>query len=157
MGRPSEFSQEVADAICEGIADGKSLRSICNSEEMPNKSTVFRWLASNKEFSDQYERAREAQGDSFFDDIAFISDQDDLEANEKRVRIDARKWMAGKLRPKRYGDKVALVGGGPDDPPIRAQVDLSKVSDDDLGALERILGAAAVAGGGAGGDNPAEG
>jgi len=74
---------------------------------MPNKATVFRWLASIECFRDQYARARETQADSYADDIVGIADGDG-DPNDKRVRIDARKWMAGKMRPKVYGDKLDI-------------------------------------------------
>lgn len=124
-GRPSGYTQEIADLICEALAEGHSLREICKSDNMPNKGTVFRWLAQNKLFSDQYARAREEQADCLFDDILSIADDgrnDTYEDDEGRIRtdhdviarsrlrVDARKWMAGKLRPKVYGEKVALVG-----------------------------------------------
>jgi len=137
-GRPSTFNQETADAICERIAEGESLRSICQDEDLPNKSTVFKWLSQEKSFADQYARARESQADALFDEILSISDEeattvrrpkggskdddDDQEVEvvfdavavaRNRLRVDARKWMAGKLRPKVYGDKLEVAGPGP--------------------------------------------
>lgn len=117
-GRPSDYSSELADLICEMIADGKSLRKICEADDMPNKATVFRWLALHKVFSDQYAKARESQADTLFDEVLAIADQYDSAAdklevdhiNRARLRIDARKWMAGKLRPKKYGEKLELSG-----------------------------------------------
>jgi hypothetical protein len=117
MARPTSFNEDLADAICERLADGESLRSICRDDDMPAKSTVFKWLATNSTFADQYARARETQADSLADDIVDIADDRKLEANDKRVRIDARKWLAGKLRPKVYGDSQTLkhtgASGGP--------------------------------------------
>jgi hypothetical protein len=133
MARPSEFSQVKADLICERIGNGESLRAICDDDGMPNKSTVFRWLAANEAFRDQYARARETQADAIFDEILSIADDghndwmlrkfgdderyvENGEAIRRSVlRIDARKWMAGKLQPKKYGDKVMHAGadGGP--------------------------------------------
>lgn len=117
MARPTIFNDDVADAICERLADGESLRAICRGEDMPAKSTVFKWLATNSTFADHYARARETQADSLADDIVDIADDRLLEANDKRVRIDARKWLAGKLRPKVYGDSQTLkhtgASGGP--------------------------------------------
>lgn len=128
VGRPSDFTQEIADEICERIADGESLRSICGGENMPNKSTVFRWLAANDLFRDQYARAREAQAESLFDEILTIADTPQVGEKRKvkedggieistgdmiehrRLQVDARKWMAGKLLPKKYGDKTQLTG-----------------------------------------------
>lgn len=150
-GRPSSFTQEIADEICERIADGESLRSICGGGAMPNKSTVFRWLGANEIFRDQYARAKEAQAEALADEIVDIADDgqnDWMERNAEdnagwvangealqrsRLRVDARKWIASKLLPKKYGDRqqvdvthrfvdmddealeaelVALLGGG---------------------------------------------
>lgn len=127
MGRPSEFTEAIGDAICEGLADGRSLRSICLDDDMPNKATVMRWIGSNEIFRDQYARAREAQADAIFDEIQDIADDGSNDWMERRredgsvdevlnhehvsrskLRIDARKWMAGKLKPKVYGDKSVL-------------------------------------------------
>ncbi|RVH87752.1 hypothetical protein CN204_04265 [Sinorhizobium meliloti] len=120
IGRPSDFTQEIADTICERIADGESLRSICNGEDMPNKATVFRWLAVHDVFRDQYARARETQADALFDDVLAIADQYDSASDainpdliqRAKLRIDTRKWMAGKLRPKKYGDKIDVEHSG---------------------------------------------
>lgn len=118
MGRASEYTAEIGDIICERISEGQSLRKVCDADDMPNKATVFRWLAANKEFSDQYARARETQADTLFDDVLAIADQYDTISEavnpdliqRAKLRIDARKWMAGKLRPKVYGDKLELAG-----------------------------------------------
>lgn len=127
-GRPSDYTQEMADKICEALADGHSLRRICEADDMPNKATVFRWLAARKDFSDQYARARETQADSLFDDILSIADDglNDTYTDDEgltktdfdviarsRLRVDARKWMAGKLRPKVYGESLKVNGDGP--------------------------------------------
>ena len=127
MGRASEFTQEVADAICERIAQGESLRAICRDEEMPATSTVCKWLTQQKAFAEQYARAREAQADALFDEILEIADEtandyaegrngETVVNNEaigrSRLRVDARKWMAGKLRPKVYGEKLDLNHAG---------------------------------------------
>jgi hypothetical protein len=125
MSRRSEFTQEIADTICERIAEGESLVRICKDDGMPSKTTVFNWLSSNKAFLDNYTRAREAQADTLFDQILEISDDGsndtykDEDGNPRtdhdviarsRLRVDARKWMAGKLRPKKYGEKLELSG-----------------------------------------------
>lgn len=137
-GRPSEYSQAVADLICEALAEGHSLRAICAADEMPAKSTVFKWLREQKTFSDQYARAREAQADCLFDDILEIADdgRNDTYTDDEgrtrtdhdviarsKLRVDARKWMAAKLRPRVYGEKLA-IGGAPDLPPVETKATL---------------------------------
>lgn len=138
-GRPSDFTQDIADSICDQIAEGKSLREICKQDGFPDKSTVFRWLGSNTAFRDQYARAHEVQADSLVADILAIaddgtndygfkegSDEDGdgakpvfLAENVQRskLRVEARKWLAAKQAPKKYGEfqRTELTGadGGP--------------------------------------------
>lgn len=130
MGRPSDYSQELADRICEELADGKSLRTVCKADDMPDKATVFRWLRTIKEFCDQYTRAKEESADALTDEMLDIADDgtnDWIEtdsgysANQEhiqrsRLRIETRKWIAAKLKPKKYGDKVTHEGSA--DAPI---------------------------------------
>ncbi|MFP5077023.1 terminase small subunit protein [Rhizobium sp. YIM 134829] len=124
------FSEEIADRILDELANGRSLRSICDDEGMPGKSTVLRWLAENEGFQRAYAVAREVQADSMFDDILDIADDGRNDWMEKKnadgeaigwqengeairrsaLRIDARRWMAAKLRPKKYGDKLDIGG-----------------------------------------------
>ena len=108
-----KFTQKLFDTICERIAEGESLRDICDAKNMPNRSTVFRWLAADEELCNQYARAREAQGDGEFDEIRKIATEatpDNVQV--ARLQIDALKWRAGKLRPKVYGDKLDLSHSG---------------------------------------------
>lgn len=120
MGRPSDFTPEIANAICERIAVGESLRAICAEESAPDKATVFRWLASNQAFRDQYTHAREMQAETYADEMVAIADEA-KDANLARLQIDARKWKASKLAPKKYGDKVQL-GGDPDGSPVQLAI-----------------------------------
>lgn len=127
MGRPSEYSDAVADAICERLANAESLRRICLADDMPAQSTVFRWLAQNATFREQYASAREAQAHAMADEILDIADDgsnDFMGEDEKyngdavarsKLRVDARKWLAAKLLPKKYGDRQ-LIGSDPDNP-----------------------------------------
>ena len=141
-GRPSVFSQDIADKICERLSHGESLRSIIKDDDMPAQSTVYDWLQKNKAFSEQYARAREEQADSLADEIIAIADEkpEVIEVRDKegniidhkldsaflawqKNRIDARKWTAMKLKPKKYGDK--LVHAGDDDNPVVVENNLN--------------------------------
>lgn len=108
-----KFSQTVFDAICDRIAQGESLRSICADADMPNHRDVTRWLDQNPDIVPQYACAREAQGDHEFDEIKDIVDAATPETVQvARLRADARRWRAGKLRPKVYGDKLDVNASG---------------------------------------------
>jgi hypothetical protein len=120
-GRPSRFTQAIADEICERLSRGESLRTICEDDHMPGRATVHRWLGESKAFQDQYARAREIQADYYADrivDDAMVA----TDAQIGRLRMDALKWAASKLAPKKYGDKVQHVGGNEGDAPIRHSV-----------------------------------
>jgi hypothetical protein len=107
-GRPSKFSQDLADRICLRLSDGDSLRKICESEEMPSKTAVMRWLNSNPEFRDHYREAREMQADVWFDEQVDIADEATPEtAIVAKLRIWARQWVMGRINAKKYGDKAA--------------------------------------------------
>ena len=108
-GRPSSYGPEVAAAICNHISEGRSLRSFCQGEGAPHKTTVLRWLKEHDEFREAYQVARELQADMLADEVIDIADQAD-DANIARLKIDARKWTAAKLAPKKYGDKTELDG-----------------------------------------------
>jgi hypothetical protein len=128
-GRPTIFTQHIANVICMRIAEGESLREIVKTEGMPDRTTVYDWLLRDETFANQYTRAREEQADTLADEILAIADEDpeinyirdkhgnvvDIKIDSgyvayQRQRIDSRKWIAMKLKPKKYGDKLALGG-----------------------------------------------
>jgi hypothetical protein len=131
-GRPSIYTQDLADLICEELADGKSLRTVCKADEMPDKRTIFRWLRTNEEFRHQYEKAKAESADCFAEEIIEIADDginDYVEreggyvyngehVQRSRLRVDARKWIASKLKPKKYGDRMTAEHTGADGGPI---------------------------------------
>ena len=120
---------ETRDRILERIADGEALAAICREDGMPHISTVFDWLSAEPDFADKYARAREQQADKLADEIVSIADEavvlaktdesgavelalDSVAVARNRLRIDARKWVASKLKPKKYGDKIEHEHGG---------------------------------------------
>ncbi len=130
-GRPTAYTAEVAARICAELAEGKSLRKVCEPDDMPAESTVRAWALDDREgFSAQYARAREIGYHSMADELLEIADDGrndwmEREAGENkgwvengehmqrsRLRVDTRKWMLSKALPKVYGDKVALEHAG---------------------------------------------
>ncbi|MHB1098361.1 MAG: terminase small subunit-like protein [Burkholderiales bacterium] len=118
-GRPSTYSVELTDEICDRIASGESLNKIVKDDGMPNPSTVYKWLTEHKAFSEKYVRARESQADTLADEILAIADEHPITEGDsgkidpawvtwQKNRVDARKWTASKLKPKAYGDKLDL-------------------------------------------------
>lgn len=144
MGRHSTYDPEIADRICEGIANGHSLVSILKEdEELPTYTTIMKWLKDFPEFADNYAHAREHQADHDADKIGDIAEEvrkGRIEPNAARVAIDAYKWAAGKRKPKVYGDRVS-VGGAEDMAPIKTttQLDVSNLTLEQLDALGEAL------------------
>ena len=133
MARPARFGLEIADAICGRLAGGETLRGICSDDEMPARSTVFRWLRLHPGFARQYAEAREAQADLWADELLEIADDSgrdwiarrgkdgtrqvvaDAEHIQRcRLRFDARRWLMGKAAPKKYGEHPGANIGTPD-------------------------------------------
>jgi hypothetical protein len=111
MARPSEFSQEVVNEICERMQAGETLTAICKDDHLPAKNTVLRWLDTHTPFQTQYARARTALMDHYADqmvEIAFEgSNADQIAVARDRLKVDTLKWIMSKLGHKKYGDKLA--------------------------------------------------
>jgi hypothetical protein len=109
MGRPSDYTPEMADLICKRLADGESLRSICRDENMPAESTVRAWALDDREgFYAQYARSRDIALDSIAEEVFEIADGLTNDPARDRLRFDARRWYLSKLAPKKYGDKQTI-------------------------------------------------
>jgi len=153
-GRPSSFTWEVAEEICERLSAGESLNAILRSAHMPDYKTVMRWIVTDdvstrpylREFRQRYARAREAQAEYYVDLVHQIAEDgtNDYYVDEdgkkridheniarSRLRIDTIKWAAAKMRPKKYADKI-----GVDSEPIDGG-ELSAPEDASLDARER--------------------
>jgi hypothetical protein len=146
----STYTKQMADIICIRLSEGESLKEIVRSEGMPDRATVYRWLLEQPQFCDMYTRAREEQADTLADEIIAIADESP-EINEirdkhgdvidikidsgyvayQKQRIEARKWTAMKLKPKKYGDKLELAG----DPNNPMKVEVQSEADTYLAAI----------------------
>ena len=109
----SVYSDALAETILSRMANGESLRAICDDPGIPCIQTVLRWKddPQHAAFASRYARAREAQAE--FMDHRILSEADGCtveNAAAVRVKIDAYKWRAAKLAPKTYGDKLTHSG-----------------------------------------------
>lgn len=112
-GRPSSYTKELADTICEELALGKSLRTVCAGEGMPSIATVFSWMRLHEEFLKQYARAKQESADAMAEELIDISDTENMDDVQRaRLRIDTRKWLMAKMKPKRYGDQLDVTSAG---------------------------------------------
>lgn len=134
---PSKKTPENITEILTRLSLGESLRSICKDEHLPSITVFMEYLAADKELADQYARARERQADYLAEEIIEIADDSSRDVvatededgnvtervnhehiNRSRLRVDARKWYASKLAPKKYGDRQEIEHTGKDGTPL---------------------------------------
>ena len=127
--KTAPFDPVIAERICDLTIEGMTLNRICQLPDMPSRVTVTWWMRDNKEFHNDYRRARILMADQLFDEILDIADgyqvsnikiDSTLSISkqmaqghyDRSVRIDARKYVCGKLKPGEYGDirQVEVVG-----------------------------------------------
>lgn len=140
-GRPTIYSDELAEQICARIANGESLRSICRDPDMPERTTVYLWGIRDRDgFFNRYAQARLMQAQTLFDECIDIADDGSNDWMEKtlrsgetievvnhehvsrsKLRVDTRLAMIKKLDPQRFGDKIQQEISGPDGGPIRVE------------------------------------
>lgn len=111
IGRPSKYTDEIANQICTLLSEGFTLQNICELPDMPSRKTVHEWTTEFADFRDAYTHARQLQADALAERVvseAFNSH----DAPIGRLRMDALRWYASKLAPKKYGEKVEVEQTG---------------------------------------------
>ena len=121
MAYTKQQIETIFNTICERVENGEALRSVLKDKDMPSNKTFYEWVDNDETKVKRYMRACEERANSIFEDIINISDNveqdiitlpDGREVENKaviardRLRVDARKWAASKLNPKKYGDKI---------------------------------------------------
>lgn len=154
-GRPSDYTPELAAEICAELAQGYSLRTVCKPDERPSVVTVFNWMRKFPEFVKQYEKAKEEAADALAEEILDIADDGTNDWMEKlgkdeqpigwqingehvqrsRLRVDSRKWIASKLKPKKYGERSTTELTGKDGGPIETR----NLQESDQDVISRYL------------------
>lgn len=136
-GRPSKYSWALVEELCKEIALGKSLKTVTAPEGMPSISMVYRWLREHDEFRELYESSKEDAADLLAEEILEIADDESGDTQRARLRVDARKWVAAKLKPKRFGDFQRNEITGKDGGPVQFQ----SMTDEELDKrLEQLIG-----------------
>lgn len=134
MGRPSTFTQEIADEICARLSKGEPLAHICRDENMPAVRTISDWKKAHEQFSADFARARDEGFDQIAASCLDIADDGtsdtymDEDGNERtnteviqrsKLRIETRLKLLAKWDPKRYGDKITQEHTGPGGGPVQ--------------------------------------
>lgn len=119
MAYSVEEKEAILNTIFDIIENGKSLRFALLQTKLSSK-TFYEWIDNDEEKVKQYARATEFRAEALLDEIFDIvdetshdtitTDKGDIPNGEwmqrSRLRYDARKWLIGKLNPKKYGDKI---------------------------------------------------
>jgi hypothetical protein len=121
----THYTPELGARICDEISDGKTLPEVCAMDGMPCKRAVFGWVRSNPEFERMYRIAQQDRAEGLVEEIVSIADDssrdfvpdkdgnmrvDNEHINRARLKVDTRKWIACKVIPKLYGDKLEING-----------------------------------------------
>lgn len=114
--RPSTYTEEEGQALCEWITNGHSLSSWCRQTGR-SAFVVYGWMRSESDFARRYAQAHEDRTDTMADDLLEIADDvagtDSIAAVQAaKLRIETRKWIAAKLKPQRYGEKQMVETSG---------------------------------------------
>lgn len=130
LGRPSSFTQKLADEIAERIGSGEPLAQICRDDHMPALRTVYDWQEAHEDFSASIARARDAGYDHIAVDALSILDEepervvtvigedrsetriDGASVQRAKNRFEGRLKLLAKWDARRYGDKLDLTSGG---------------------------------------------
>ncbi len=138
--------------ICQSMKDGINERAACRMHDVA-PSLFWYWTDEDEEFKMMYAAARDALIRHWANDIIDIADtqqsgqihKQKLLGNEietrdmidhRRLRIQSRQWLLSKLRPKQFGDKMA-IGGADDLPPIQSKADVTLAPED---AYKQMIG-----------------
>lgn len=151
-GRPATYSDDDKASwqsrICAWLATGKSLASFCTQEGTPGLVVIVDWRRESPSFASDYTRAREDGADAFADELIDIADgaaafRDAAQVNAARLRVDTRKWVASKLKPRIYGERIEQVMTDPDGRALGTA--LTEVTDRQRAdALTRIMARNAI-------------
>lgn len=148
LGRPSLYSEEIAEIICSRISNGETLLDICAEEGMPGRNTVLGWLKLHDNFRTSYREARERQGDHTYDRMKQIENdvlKGAIDPQAARVVLWSSQWRAARICPKNYSEKVITEHSGPDGGAIQLQatvLDASSMTAEERETMRQILLAA---------------
>ena len=114
--------------IIQQIELGRSIKNILDGDDYPiTRSTFYNWLNENPDRIELYKKATEIRADGIFDDMLEISDdrskdyyldvngnrqQSMVAVNRSRLQLDTRKWVLGRMNPKKYSEKLDITSGG---------------------------------------------
>ena len=114
--KAGHYVKRIGDMICEEIALGSTLAEALQivGYLAPSEKVFWKWLNSNEEFRQQYERARQMQADKLADEHLSLSrtvlKMDGKQAPKFKVAADILKWQAEVRNRAKFGPKAEPLG-----------------------------------------------
>jgi hypothetical protein len=149
IGRPSKYTPELAQEICQRLSEGEPLRQICRDDHMPAWQKIYEWMVKDAELSGAIARAREVGQDAMAE-RAYLEmyqeperilsegggkiDPGHVQLVKARAEITLK--LLAKWNPKRYGDRVELAGDKENPLQINAQIETKSLFSTILNNLE---------------------
>jgi hypothetical protein len=154
---PVDFEDDQISDLLKRTEKGEPLSRICEDARMPGRRTVYEWIEADPDFAAQFRAARARGVHALAEECLQIADEkvdkdDSVAVANKRVRIDTRLRLAGKWLPKEYGEKLDVNYNGE----VTHRHDLSRLSADELDALESLVAKGADASGDTSGEGASE-
>lgn len=141
-GRPSSYSDEIADKIVARMIEGESLTTICKDPDMPPRVTVYSWFDRRPDFYARCARAREALADYLVDEIETLAASATPDTIDKiKLQVSTKQWRAMKMAPRVYGDRSRTEVTGADGGPIQTQATVVDASALTVGQREALKAA----------------
>lgn len=126
-GRPRKYTESLAKQVLNRLSEGKSLASIARERDMPSRTTVYQWIREDVEgFANRYALAKEEASDALYEELMEICDQEE-DVARARLKVDTIKWMLGKQKPKKYGEKQTVEHTLHNDLPERLEAAMRRV------------------------------
>lgn len=153
MGRPSLYSENLAEEIAFRLANGETMKAICSSDHMPGVFTVWRWRNERPDFNELIQRAREVQSEALLDEckaladdaakVALIPECGSASVAAKKLAIETRLKLAARFAPEKFGDRVRQDVAGVPGAPLERKItldpeQLQQLKKDEKAALETI-------------------
>lgn len=132
-GRPSIYSEELADRILYRLSGGESLRAICEDDSMPGRNTVLRWQHEHEDFGAKCTHARAILAEAkheFMDDIEARVLLGELDPKAANVVLSNMRWRLEKMAPKFFGARLAVDHGVQDNLAERLRMARERASED---------------------------
>ena len=153
IGRPSKYTPELADEICQRLSNGEPLRQICRDDHMPAWQKIYEWMAKDEKLSGAIAHARDLGYDAMAEECLIIADTPQLGQTQvmddkgskvtiedmlghRKLKIETRLKLLAKFNPKKYGERVQIAGSKEEPFEVNAKIEAVSLFDGLMQNLE---------------------